>query len=62
MSRSFVYFCSNGKSITERSCKVMHGNAASEGTRQGWEGLRLERQSYAKVTMILLKYNVKLKI
>ena len=51
VSRSFVYFCSNGKSITERSCKVMHVNAASEGARQGREG-RLERQSQANVIIM----------
>ncbi len=26
------------KSIRERSCKVEHDNARSEGTRKGWEG------------------------
>jgi hypothetical protein len=32
------------KRITERTCKVMHDNASSEGTRKGWEA-RLERQN-----------------
>ncbi len=32
------------KSITERTLRVMHDNASSEGTRQGWEA-RHERQS-----------------
>jgi hypothetical protein len=39
-----LLFLAMKKSITERTRRVMHDNASSEGTRKGWEG-RLERQS-----------------